>query len=203
MSFTDSRILDAPTRELILGGQKSGKSRTAESRAARWLETAGHEAVLLATARADDVEMSERIARHRAERTVRIPSLRTLERCEGLGDALTEWSQPHRLVIIDCLTLWLTQLMLPLDRSPIASPELRPAIDALVRAVGRAAGPVVAVSNEIGLGVSPVSAEARRFIDALGMLHQTLAAVCDRVTLMVAGCELAVRGGAATLRGST
>src|ERR1700682_307259 len=110
MSFTDPMTQDRPTRELILGGQKSGKSRAAEARAARWLGVAGHEALLVATARAGDVEVAARIARHREERAARIPNLQTLEQCEGLSGALAEWSRPHRLVVVDCLTLWLTQL---------------------------------------------------------------------------------------------
>jgi adenosylcobinamide kinase / adenosylcobinamide-phosphate guanylyltransferase len=184
-----------PGRELILGGQKSGKSRAAEARAARWLDDAGHEALLVATARAGDAEMAERIARHRAERAIRIPNLKTVEQCDALPEALAEWSRPHRLVIVDCLTLWLTQLVLPLRGESIGTLGLGDAIDSLTSAALSAPGPLIFVSNEIGSGASPLSAEARRFIDALGNLHQAIAAVCDRVTLMVAGCELAVRGG--------
>jgi adenosylcobinamide kinase/adenosylcobinamide-phosphate guanylyltransferase len=98
------------------------------------------------------------------------------------------------MIIVDCLTLWLTQLLLPLEGAPLTESAVQAQIAALVAAVRDAAGPVILVSNEIGLGVSPLSAEARRFIDALGALHQTVAAACDRVTLMVAGCELTVRG---------
>jgi adenosylcobinamide kinase/adenosylcobinamide-phosphate guanylyltransferase len=195
MDVTDPRTRDGPARELILGGQKSGKSRAAEARAAQWLGIAGHEAVLAATARAGDAEMAERIARHRRDRAARIPNLKTLEQCEALSGVLTEWSRPHRLIVVDCLTLWLTQLILPIDDSPIPSSDAHAAIHSLASAARSAPGPLVFVSNEIGLGVSPLSAEARCFIDTLGVLHQSIAAVCDRVTLMVAGCELAVRGG--------
>lgn len=194
MYVKESRTRDGPGRELILGGQKSGKSRAAEARAAQWLGIAGHEAVLAATARAGDAEMAERIARHRRERAVRIPNLKTLEECEALPGLIAEWSRPHRLIVVDCLTLWLTQLILPMDGSPIQPSEAHAAIDSLASAAQSAPGPLVFVSNEIGLGVSPLSAEARCFIDTLGRLHQSIAAVCDRVTLMVAGCELAVRG---------
>src|ERR1700736_5420568 len=109
MSSADPRTRAGPGRELILGGQKSGKSRAAEARAARWLDDAGREALLVATARAGDAEMAERIARHREERAIRIPNLKTVEQCDALPEALAEWSRPHRLVIVDCLTLWLTQ----------------------------------------------------------------------------------------------
>lgn len=182
-----------PARELILGGQKSGKSRAAEARAARWLGTAEHQALLVATALAGDEEMAARIARHREERAVRIPKLNTLEQADALPELLVEWSRPHRLIVVDCLTLWLTQLAMPRQGLPRSPAEVQAQIDALAAAVRAVPGPVILVSNEIGLGVSPLSAEARRFIDALGMLHQTIAAACERVTLMVAGCELTIR----------
>ncbi len=181
-------------RELILGGQKSGKSRTAEARAVRWLGTAKHEATLVATAIAGDEEMAARIALHRRERAVRVPRMDTVEQANGLPELLVERSRPERLIIVDCLTLWLTQLVMPQHGEPLAAAGVLEQIDAFAVAVREMPGPVILVSNEIGLGVSPLSAEARRFIDALGTLHQTIAAVCDRVTLMVAGCELTIRG---------
>lgn len=181
--------------EFILGGQKSGKSRAAEARAARWLQDPGHEAVLIATALAGDDEMAERIARHRTERARRVPGLATHEEPHELAAALRQWSAAQRLVVVDCLTLWWTQLAMPL-RGPGASPaQLEEACTGLVQALQAAAGPVVLVSNEIGLGLAPLSAEARRCVDALGVLHQRVAGACRRVTLMVAGCELAVKGG--------
>jgi len=181
-------------RELILGGQKSGKSRAAEARAAAWLRTPQREAVLIATAQAGDDEMAARIARHRAERAVRVPGLDTHEEPHELAAALRQWSVPTRLVVIDCLTLWLTQLAMPLHAAAASQAQLDAARDALVTALRDAAGPVLLVSNEIGLGLAPLTSEARRAVDALGALHQAVAAVCDRVTLMVAGCELLVKG---------
>jgi adenosylcobinamide kinase/adenosylcobinamide-phosphate guanylyltransferase len=179
--------------ELILGGQKSGKSRAAEARAAAWLHGPGREAVLIATAEAGDDEMAARIARHRAARAARVPGLVTQEEPRALAPALARWSAPSRLVVVDCLTLWLTQLAMPLH-GPAASPaELDAASDALVAALRDATGPVLLVSNEIGLGLSPLTAEARRAVDALGTLHQAMAAACDRVTFMVAGCEWVVK----------
>lgn len=191
----DSQV-HGPTRELILGGQRSGKSRTAEARAAGWLGTADHQALLVATALAGDAEMADRIDRHREERHARLPKLNTLEQADALlSDLLTEWSRPDRLIIVDCLTLWLTRLLLPLAGSPQTASAVQRQIEGLATAVRDAPGPVILVSNEIGLGVSPLSAAARHFIDELGMLHQAVAAICDRVTLMVAGCEMTVRGG--------
>lgn len=180
-------------RELILGGQKSGKSRTAEERALSWLTTPGHQAMLLATAQAGDEEMSARIERHRHDRALRVPALRTVEVSGDLAQAIVRHGKPDTLLVIDCLTLWLAQRLMPF-RGPVA-PDLAVQTDALLAALASAPGPVVLVSNEITLGVVPMEAASRHFIDALGLLHQRMAAACDRVTLMVAGCELAVKGG--------
>jgi adenosylcobinamide kinase/adenosylcobinamide-phosphate guanylyltransferase len=183
-------------KELILGGQKSGKSRAAENRAQMWLRTRGHEAILIATAVAGDVEMTRRIARHRADRQARVPGLQTIEESREIDAVIRSRAEPQRLVIVDCLTLWLTQLTMPPDAAPASPQALQFAIDALLASLVAARGPVVLISNEVGLGVTPVSREARQFIDELGVLHQRVAAACDRVTLMVAGCELALRSPA-------
>lgn len=178
--------------ELILGGAKSGKSRCAEARAAHWLALPGHSAVLVATALAGDEEMQERIARHRADRAARVPALATREVPRALAAALHEESLPGRLVVVDCLTLWLTGLLMPLEGAPVDDAGAE--VDALVAALKAARGPVVLVSNEIGLGVMPMSREARRFVDELGRLHQRIGAECARVTMMVAGLELPLKG---------
>lgn len=183
-----------PRHELILGGQRSGKSRAAEARAAAWLQQPGHQAVLIATALAGDAEMRARIERHRADRARRAPGLATVEEPLALADALQAHDDPTRLVVVDCLTLWLTNLLMPLRGEPADGAALAAARDVLVAQLARASGPVVLVSNEIGLGVSPLSGEARRFVDELGLLHQAVAAACPRVTLMVAGRELALPG---------
>lgn len=181
--------------ELILGGQRSGKSRCAEQRAAAWLATASHSSVLLATARAGDEEMQLRIAHHRRERAERLPALECEEVPIALSQAISHHSAPDRLVIVDCLTLWLTNLLMPLGADALGDTEWDHAREALCDALGRARGPVLLVSNEIGLGVSPMSREARRCVDELGRLHQALAARCDHVTLMVAGIEVPVKRG--------
>lgn len=175
--------------ELILGGQKSGKSRCAEQRAAAWLGAPGHTALLLATALAGDDEMQQRIARHRAERALRVPRLATEEVPRHLAAAIRAHASPQRLVVVDCLTLWLTNLLMPIEGQALEAGAWAGERDALCEALRDAGGPVVLVSNEIGLGLSPMSREARRFVDELGSLHQMLAAQCARVTLMVAGVE--------------
>lgn len=182
-------------RELILGGQKSGKSRRGEQLAAAWLRHSdAHRAVLVATARAHDDEMRARIARHRSDRALRVPGLMTLEEPLALAEAIRANASPQTLVLVDCLTLWLTNLMMPVDGVARASGEIDAATGALVRELDAATGPVVLIGNEIGLGVIPLGREVRAFVDALGTLNQRVAAVCDRVTLMAAGLPLILKG---------
>lgn len=186
-------------RTLILGGQRSGKSRCAEARAADWLRGApGRSATLVATAIGGDDEMLERIRRHRVDRAARVPGLSTHELGPGnLAGVLDRLGAPGHLVVVDCLTLWLTQLLMPLHGLPLDDAARLREQQALCDALARAPGPVVLVSNEIGYGVSPLSREVRGFIDALGQLHQAVAAQCENLSLMVAGVELPVKRGAA------
>ncbi|MGJ7492056.1 bifunctional adenosylcobinamide kinase/adenosylcobinamide-phosphate guanylyltransferase [Variovorax sp. ZT4R33] len=178
-------------RELILGGQKSGKSRRAEMAAAAWLAAdPAHDAVLIATAQPHDAEMRERIARHQADRAARVPGLRTVEEPIALPERIASLSTPATLVVVDCLTLWLTNLTMPLHGAPADAGE---AVASLVAALRDARGPVVLVGNEIGLGVIPLGREVRAFVDALGQLNQAVAAACDRVTLMAAGLPLTLK----------
>lgn len=183
--------------ELILGGQRSGKSRCAEARASAWLGgQAGRSAVLIATAQAADAEMRERIERHRADRAARVPDLATVEVPLELARAVRTQAQPSRLVVVDCLTLWLTNLLMPSEPSrAFDDAACTRAIGDLLEALRTAGGPVVLVSNEIGLGVTPMGADVRRFVDELGRLHQAIAALCSDVTWMVAGLEQAVKRG--------
>ena len=182
-----------PERHFLLGGQKSGKSRTAESHAAGWLSAApAHRAVLIATATAWDDEMRARIARHQVDRAERVPGLRTVEEPLALAQTLAAHSAPDTIVVIDCLTLWLTNLLMPMGMQG-AAPDAPQAIADLVAALRDARGPVVLVGNEIGLGVVPLGREVRAFVDALGQLNQAVAAACDRVTLMAAGLPLTLK----------
>ena len=184
--------------ELILGGQKSGKSRRAEMLARRWLvQSPEHSAVLIATAQPWDEEMRQRIARHQADRAGRVPGMQTVEEPVRLAEALASCSQPHTLVVIDCLTLWLTNLLMPAEKfkEKQAFAHDPPAQIAMVLgAIENAAGPVVLVGNEIGLGVIPLGRETRAFVDALGRLNQDVAQACQRVTLMAAGLPLNLKG---------
>ena len=184
--------------ELILGGQKSGKSRRAESLAAAWLAAApGHRAVLVATALAHDGEMHARIARHQRERASRVAGPGTREAPHDLPAAIAQAGGGETLRVVDCLTLWLTQRLMPLSDS---EPNRPPALDErapaaiIIEAIRACPGPIVLVGNEIGLGVIPLGPEVRAFVDALGALNQAVAATCDRVTLMVAGLPCGLKG---------
>lgn len=181
--------------ELVLGGQKSGKTRRAEALAAAWLARSPvHRAVYIATAQAWDEEMRERIARHRGDRALRVPAMETVEEPLELARAIGAHSRSDTLVVVDCLTLWLTARLLPAAGADAAPPG--DAGDLIARAVAAAAGPLVLVSNEIGLGVVPLGAPTRAFVDALGCLNQQAALACERVTLMAAGLPLVLKDSA-------
>jgi len=184
--------------ELILGGQKSGKTRRAEALAAAWLaQSTAHRAVYIATAQAWDEEMRDRIERHRRERAQRVPTLETVEEPSELARAIGAHSRSDTLVVVDCLTLWLTARLLPAAGLP--PPQVAEAMaqqpddEVIAAAIAAAAGPLVLVSNEIGLGVVPLGADTRSFVDALGRLNQQAALACERVTLMAAGLPLTLK----------
>ena len=187
--------------EFILGGQRSGKSRRAERLARTWLDTAPHHrAVLLATGQPWDDEMRERIARHQRDRAARVPGMATVEVPLFLADAIRSHGGAGTLLVVDCLTLWLTNWLMPAEPNPPCPDEKVPdaaifpgQIAMLLEAIKTAPGPVVLVGNEIGLGVIPMGREVRAFVDALGRLNQDVAAACGRVTLMAAGLPLALK----------
>lgn len=190
--------MNIASSELILGGQKSGKSRRAEELAASWLAAStAHRAVLIATAEpGDDEEMRARIARHQLDRATHIPAMTTIEASSGMPQAIADAGGAETLRIVDCLTLWLTQELLPRDGRKASTPAA--AEQALVAAIAACPGPLVLVSNQIGAGVIPLGAETRAFVDALGLLNQAAARACARATLMVAGLPLFLKGAPCT-----
>jgi adenosylcobinamide kinase / adenosylcobinamide-phosphate guanylyltransferase len=165
-------------RTLVLGGARSGKSRYAEG----LIAAAPPPWIYIATAEARDAEMAERIAQHRARRG---NNWQTLEAPNDLAEALA--SAPKGPVLLDCLTLWLSNRML-------AEADIDAEIDRLDQALARRAGLIVLVGNEVGLGIVPDNALARRFRDLQGSLNQRMAATADRVILMVAGLPMIVKG---------
>jgi len=184
--------------ELILGGQRSGKSRRAEMLARQWqAQSPAHRAVLVATGQPWDDEMRERIKRHQQDRAERVPGMATVEEPLQLSQALAAHGSAQTLVVVDCLTLWLTNLLMPADdvkpnRAPTLSVPAQTAM--LLEAIDSSPGPLVLVGNEIGLGVIPLGREVRAFVDALGRLNQEVAQACERVTLMAAGLPLILKG---------
>ena len=193
--------LHSITTELILGGQKSGKSRRAELLARDWLAQSGeHRAVLIATGEAWDDEMRERIARHQRDRAERVPGLQTVEEPHDVAAAVGLHSTPQTLLVVDCLTLWLTRWTMPVGVEAMSFEQKQAlALDwqaqaaMFLEAVRKSPGPVVLVGNEIGLGVIPMGRDVRAFVDALGTLNQQVAQVCPRVTLMAAGLPLTLK----------
>jgi len=163
---------------LVLGGARSGKSCFAES----LIATLPPPWVYVATAQAGDAEMAERIAGHRTRRG---PQWQTVEAPRDLDKVLLEHAAAP--VLVDCLTLWLSNLML-------AERAVEPAIGDIEKVLSRAAAPRVLVSNEVGLGIVPEYPLGRRFRDAQGILNQRVAVLADRVVLMVAGLPLVVKG---------
>lgn len=167
-----------PSLTLILGGARSGKSRRAEA----VIEAVPAPWTYIATAEAFDDEMRDRIAHHRGRRDSRWT---TLDAPRDLA-AMMAGIAPDTPVLVDCLTLWLTNVMLA-DRD--VSAECRALVDILARPTG----PWVVVSNEVGYGIVPENALARRFRDEQGRLNQMVASVADRVELVVAGIPMLVK----------
>ena len=171
---------------LVLGGARSGKSRYAQELAAVF-----ERVVYIATARRDDAEMRARIAKHRRER----PSTwKTVEVSTGLDRVIREQSVGAELLLVDCLTVYLANVM---GRKRGAGPRVRDHIEELCRSIREAAGSVVLVSNEVGCGVVPPYRSGRDYRDLLGELNQQVARAADNVILMVAGLPLTVKGRSA------
>lgn len=168
--------------ELILGGARSGKSRFAERLAAE----SGLAVTYIATSQALDGEMTERIAHHRERR----PAHWTLvEEPLQLARVLCEQAAPQRCLLVDCLTLWLTNLLMLDDAARLAE-----ARDALLECLPELPGRIILVSNETGLGVVPLGELTRRYVDEAGWLHQAVADRAQRVTFMVAGLPMTMKG---------
>lgn len=174
---------------LVLGGARSGKSHYAEARLEALPGAAPGRLAYIATAQALDGEMAERIARHRERRG---PRWRTIEAPLALPEAIAEAAGEDGAgadaILVDCLTLWLTNLLLA-GREPKAEGE------ALARALMACPVPIALIANEVGLGIVPEHALARRFRDEAGLLNQRLAGVVEEVVFVAAGLPLVLKGG--------
>ncbi len=168
-------------KHLILGGVRSGKSRYAEQQAG----SSGKTVIYLATAQALDAEMAQRIVLHRRRRP---GHWQVVEEPLALADALAKHAGPGHCLLVDCLTLWLSNLLhagdARLERERKALLDCLPALP----------GEILLVSNEVGQGIVPLGELNRRFCDEAGRLHQALAACCERVTLMTAGLPQCLKG---------
>ncbi len=172
----------APAHLLVIGARRSGKSRYAEACVAE----SGLTPVYIATAEPGDDEMAERIAMHRRQRG---DAWRTIEEPLDLPAALVAAVGPDRIVLVDCLTLWLSNLM-------HAGRDIDASVDALLAALDAASGPAILVSNEVGAGIVPANALSRLYADAQGILNQKVAATVSRVVLMTAGIPLQIKPAA-------
>lgn len=183
------------TRTFVFGGARSGKSQYAETLA----DASGKSVVYVATAQAGDAEMAARIAHHRTRRDA---GWTTVEEPLALGDVLRQWCAPERVVLVDCLTVWLSNLLFSgnsqfPDTGKIIPPEsFHREREALLNAIERASGDVILVSNEVGMGIVPMGAVSRWFVDEAGRLNQEVAARCDRAVWVAAGMPLVLKGPA-------
>ncbi len=166
-------------RLLVIGGARSGKSRFAQD----WAQASGQKPVFIATAQAFDEEMRERIARHRADRDA---TWTTIEAPLELPAAIAAHAAPDTVLLADCLTLWVSNLLL-------AGQDIPAATDALISAITASRGALVLVSNEVGWGIVPDNALGRQFRDEAGIVNQRVAAACDQVQLLVAGLPLRLK----------
>lgn len=165
---------------LVLGGARSGKTAFAETRAL----ALGRAPAYIATAEAWDDEMRARIARHRDLRANRFT---TIDAPLDLAPAIAIASAQHDTILVDCLTLWITNLML-------AGRDINAAVTDLLATLAATATPVILVSNEVGLGIVPDNAMARQFRDHAGLTHQRLATLCTEVHFIVAGLPMTLKG---------
>lgn len=171
--------------ELILGGARSGKSRYAEQQA----RCSGKAVTYLATAEAGDDEMRARIERHRADRPA---SWQTVEEPVSLGRAIRRYAGKDQCLLVDCLTLWLSNVLFD-RRGELQLSCFEEEKNDFLQALKQRPGRIVMVSNEVGQGVVSVHKSTRRFVDEAGRLHQEIAALSDRVVLVTAGLPLILK----------
>ena len=174
--------MNPPRHTLILGGARSGKSALAE----RWARAFGHAVTYIATARSGDDEMAARIAHHRARRPA---AWACVETPIELAATLARHAAADRCLLVDCLTLWLSNLLIDAEGTAFER-ERKALLDTLPGLPGE----ILMVSNEVGSGVVPMGELSRRFVDEAGRLHQALAERCGRVVFVAAGLPLALKG---------
>ena len=180
---------------LILGGQRSGKSAYAEYLTSEWFKCEPlSSALMLATAKGFDEEMKLRILRHQQDRLLKLPQMKLIEEPINIAECVSEQSSAKNLIVIDCITVWLTNLLMPHPSMVHGTfKDASSLVDDFFTAIEHASGPVVMISNEIGLGVIPLGQDVRHYVDQLGRLNQRLARICGQVTLMVSGIPMSLK----------
>lgn len=184
---------ELPASQLILGGARSGKSRYAEQLAL----ACDLPVKVIVTAHAGDAEMAERIAQHQAQRPAH---WQTIEAPLALAATIQAHAAPGQLLLVDCLSLWLSNLLLEgqpgdLQQGPIQlSQQFTQQCAALLDTLDKLCGHIIFISNEVGMGIVPMGALSRCFADEAGRLNQAIAARCQRVTLVAAGLPLQLKG---------
>lgn len=187
-----NRSMTAPDLTFVLGGARSGKSRHAEQLVQDHASRLALPVTYVATARdAGDAEFAARIAHHRARRPAHWG---LVEADVDLAGVIAATDDGRTCILVDCLTLWLANVICPADEEP-NDDDGAARIDALETTLAHAKGPIIVVSNEIGMGVVPMGAMTRRYVDELGRLNQRVAALAREVTLMVAGLPMVVKSG--------
>ena len=173
--------MNNPSAHLILGGARSGKSSYAENLA----KESGLEVIYLATANALDDETVKRVEKHKSDRPI---EWKTIEEPLQLASCLLQHSTPGKIILVDCLTMWLNNLLM------LENPEqLEKERDDFLDCIPKLEGKVIFVSNEVGMGIIPLGELTRKFVDESGRLHQQVGKLVEKVTLIVAGIPMIVK----------
>lgn len=185
-----------PRVHLVFGGARSGKSLFAEQTAMK-LAQGGKQMIYLATAHGSDTEMQARIAHHRERRSAHWA---TVESSLELGAAIMTHSRADNIILVDCLTVWLSNLLFSVPQEYPEIGQITPPAgftiqrQSLLDALAQAPGAVILVSNEVGMGIIPMGAVSRWFVDEAGRLNQAVAAIADSVVWVAAGLPLVLKG---------
>lgn len=179
-------------KQLVFGGARSGKSRLAE----HLTGLHGNTIAYIATAdnQFHDAEMKARVAHHRQQRPA---SWHTLEEPVHLGEVLRQHASDHDAIMVDCLTLWLTNCLMAEEKTAGFWEQQK---NDFLLALEEISTPIILVSNEVGMGIVPLGELSRRFVDEAGFLNQASARVCERVIFTAAGCPLVLKGSALSTR---
>lgn len=194
------QIKEKSNLHLILGGQRSGKTAFAENLAAQWLKKENHHCIYVATAQAYDEEMQKRIIAHQKNRAEKYPKMQSQSAPLDLKSVFSGKLCSQTMILVDCLGMWLTNWIAPADienqknQREMVLQQWKNQRDAVLVTIMEYAGPVILVSNEVGLGVVPMGAVSRDFVDELGQLNQMLAARAGQVSAVVAGLPWWLKG---------